>query len=186
MKASDLPIKVPEAKEVVPGEFTKNGMNTASGKFEFYSNYIAEFKSQGLSPIPTWHGTLDDEGVCQEEYPYILVTGSRLPNAIHSRLHNVSWTRSMRKEPMVDINVSDAEQLGVKKGDVVEIQTKTGSVRIKVNPSVKIRKGDVQLYHGYTEANANDLIGSRHTDPYSGYPGFKSSRCKLIPVSVEQ
>ena len=33
------------------------------------------------------------------------------------------------------------------------------------------------------EANANDLIGSRHTDPYSGYPGFKSSRCKIRKIS---
>lgn len=182
MKASDLPIKVPEARDVVPGEFTKNGMNTASGKFEFYSNYIAEFKDRGLNPIPTYCPTLDDEGMDEREYPYILVTGSRIPNAIHSRLHNVPWTRSLRPEPMVDINIEDAKELGVEKGDWVEIATITGEIRVKVNPSVKIRKGDVQMYHGYGEANANDLIGSTHTDPYSGYPGFKSSRCRLTPV----
>lgn len=185
MKASYLPIKVPEARDVVPGEFTKNGMNTASGKFEFYSNYIAEFKDQGLSPIPTYCPTLDDEGMDEKEYPYILVTGSRIPNAIHSRLHNVPWTRSLRPEPMVDINAEDAKELGVEKGDWVEIATITGKIRVKVNPSVKIRKGDVQMFHGYGEANANDLIGSTHTDPYSGYPGFKSSRCKLTPVKEQ-
>lgn len=185
MKASDLPIKVPEARDVVPGEFTKNGMNTASGKFEFYSNYIAEFKDRGLNPIPTYCPTLDDEGMDEREYPYILVTGSRIPNAIHSRLHNVPWTRSLRPEPMVDINIEDAKELGVEKGDWVEIATITGEIRVKVNPSVKIRKGDVQMYHGYGEANANDLIGSTHTDPYSGYPGFKSSRCRLTPVKEQ-
>lgn len=185
MKASDLPIKVPEARDVVPGEFTKNGMNTASGKFEFYSNYIAEFKDRGLNPIPTYCPTLDDEGMDEREYPYILVTGSRIPNAIHSRLHNVPWTRSLRPEPMVDINIEDAKELGVEKGDWVEIATITGEIRVKVNPSVKIRKGDVQMYHGYGEANANDLIGSTHTDPYSGYPGFKSSRCRLTPVKKQ-
>ncbi|MCU6747933.1 molybdopterin-dependent oxidoreductase [Faecalicatena acetigenes] len=186
MKASDLPIKVPEARDVVPGEFTTNGMNTASGKFEFYSNYIAEFKEQGLSPIPTYRPTLDDEGMDEKEYPYILVTGSRIPNAIHSRLHNVPWTRSLRPDPMVDINAEDAKELGVEKGDLVEIETITGKIRVKVNPSVKIRKGDVQMFHGYGEANANDLIGSTHTDPYSGYPGFKSSRCKLTPVRAQE
>lgn len=182
MKASDLPIHVPEARDVVPGEFTKNGMNTASGKFEFYSNYIAEFKDMGLDPIPTWKGTLDDEGADPKEYPLILVTGSRIPNAIHSRLHNLAWTRSLRKEPMADLNEDDAREMGIKAGDTVEIETITSKIRMKANPSVKIRKGDVQIYHGYTEANANDLIGSTHTDPYSGYPGFKSSRCRVRKV----
>ena len=183
MKASEFPIKVPEAREVVPGEFTANGMNTASGKFEFYSNYIAEFKDQGLSPIPTYKETLDDEGMDEKEYPYILVTGSRLPNVIHSRIHELAWTRSLRKEPMVDLNLEDAGELGISHGDLVEIRTITGKIRMKANPSVKIRRGDVQLYHGYKEANANDLIGSTHTDPYSGFPGFKSSRCQIVRVS---
>ena len=182
LKASDLPIKVKEAREAEPGEFTKNGMGTPTGKFEFYSNYIAEFKDMGLSPIPTYSGTLDDEDMDRKEYPFILVTGSRLPNAIHSRIHNLAWARSLRKDPMVDLNLEDARDMGIEKGDMVEIQTITGSIRMKANPSVKIRRGDVQLYHGYTEANANDLIGSRHTDPYSGFPGFKSSRCRIVPV----
>lgn len=182
MKASDLPIKVPEARDVPAGEFTANGMNTPTGKFEFYSNFVAEFKDIGLSPIPTWNETLDDEGMDPEEYPFILVTGSRIPNAIHSRLHNLAWTRSLRKDPMADINIDDAKELGIEKGDMIEIQTVTGSVRMKANPSVKIRRGDVQMYHGYTEANANDLIGANHLDPYSGYPGFKSSRCRIVRV----
>lgn len=179
MKASELPIKVPEARAVVPGEFTENGMNTRSGKFEFYSNYIAEFESLGLSPIPTYRDTLEDEGMDKEAYPYVLVTGSRLPNAIHSRLHDVAWTRSLRKEPMADINIEDAQELGIGPGDRIVIETVTGKITMKANPSVKIRRGDVQIYHGYREANANDLIGSTHTDPYSGYPGFKSSRCRI-------
>lgn len=183
MKASDLPIPVPEAKKVIPGEFTAKGMNSASGKFEFYSNYVAEFKDMGLSPIPTWSEVLEEEGMDAEEYPFVLSAGSRLPNAIHSRIHGLAWTRSLRPEPMADINTEDAKVLGIEKGDTVEIETVTGKIRMKANPSVKIRKGDIQIYHGYGEANANDLIGSRHTDPYSGYPGFKSSRCKITRIS---
>lgn len=86
---------------------------------------------------------------------------------------------------MVDINHEDAARLGIRKGDMVEIETITGKIRMKANPSVKIRKGDVQMYHGYGEANANDLIGSRHTDPYSGFPGFKSSRCRIRSVKEQ-
>ena len=87
---------------------------------------------------------------------------------------------------MVDINIDDARELGIIKGDMVQVETITGKIQVKVNPSMKIRKGDVQMYHGYREANANDLIGSTHTDPYSGFPGFKSSRCKIIKLMNQQ
>ena len=59
---------------------------------------------------------------------------------------------------MADLNEDDAREMGIKAGDTVEIETMTSKIRMKANPSVKIRKGDVQIYHGYTEANANDLI----------------------------
>ena len=39
------------------------------------------------------------------------------------------------------------------------------------------------MVHGYTEANVNLLIGEKHLDPYSGYPGFKGARCNIRKLS---
>lgn len=179
MKASELPIHVPEARELEPGEYTASGFKTPSGKFEFKSNIIEEFeKSHGLSPIPTWTDPLSDDPE-KEKYPFVLNTGSRLPNAIHSRLHNVPWARSLRKEVMADINPEDAASLGIDEGDKIELYNAVGSIQVKAHLTVEARRGDIHFYHGYSEANANDLVGMNHVDPYSGFPGYKSNRCNV-------
>ena len=55
MKGSDLPIKVPGAHGDVAGELLEHGFPTPSGKFEFWSEAVAEFsQSHGLDPLPTY------------------------------------------------------------------------------------------------------------------------------------
>lgn len=186
MKAHDLPVHVPEAKEVVPGAYLAAGIKTPTGKFEFKSTVVEEFQeSHGLSAIPTFRDPLDDDPD-GEKYPFTLDTGARIPNAIHSRLHEVPWLRQMRKYPTADISLEDAHRLGLKPNDWIRLYNAVGSIEVTVNPSGKIRPGDVHLYHGYSEANANDLVGSFHLDPYSGFPGYKSNRCNIEKISVPQ
>ncbi len=179
LKESELPVLVPEAKDTVPGAFLAAGFPTPSGRFEFYSETVAAFKGQGLEPLPTWRGPLSDFDFDPAEYPFTLITGARLPHALHSRLHDVPWLRSLRGGPMADISDADAEALGIEKGDKVLLATPSGRVQVPAFPSTRIRRGEVHLYHGYQEANANDLVGGSHLDPYSGFPGFKSNPCRL-------
>ena len=92
----------------------------------------------------------------------------------------------MRKYPTADISLEDAHRLGLKPNDWIRLYNAVGSIEVAVNPSGKIRPGDVHLYHGYSEANANDLVGSFHLDPYSGFPGYKSNRCNIEKIPVPQ
>lgn len=185
MKASDLPIKVPGAEGAKPGKFLENGFPTPSGKFEFWSVAVEEFQeSHGLSPLPIFTDPLSDQNQNPEEYPFVLVTGARLPNAIHSRLHGVPWLRSMRKRPMADLNPADAEKLGIAQEDEIALSTGEHSLTLLANLSHKILPGTVHIYHGYTEANANDLVGGAHLDPYSGYAGYRSNRCRVTKINT--
>ena len=179
LQASDMPVHVPTAQDPVPGAYLRRGIQTPTGKFEFYSTTVAEFQqSHGLDPLPTYRDTLSDEPDA-ERYPFVLNTGARLPNTLHSRLHDVPWLRSMRKTPMADISLEDAGRLGLQEGDRVELYNRVGSVQVAVCPSARVRPGDIHLYHGYREANANNLVGACHLDPYSGFPGYKSNRCGM-------
>lgn len=182
LKASDLPVYVPETKPVIPGEARKAGLNTPTGKFEFYSETVAKFKDRGLSPIPTYYEPLSDALGTQEEFPFILITGVRLPHAIHSRLHDVPWLRSMRPTPLADMNIEDARRMGIRPGSLIRLESPAGSVEVAANPSVKIKPGEIYLYHGYREANANDLVHKDHLDPYSGFPGYKSNYCRITLI----
>ena len=115
----------------------------------------------------------------RKKYPFILCSGPRIPGALHSRLHKVPWARSLRPEPMADINPEDAEKLGISQGDAVEIFTDFGCIGLKANLTAMTDRGTVYVYHGYPEADVNTLLDPENVDPYSGFPAFRSSRAGL-------
>ncbi len=159
----------------------QHGFNTPTGKFELWSTIIEKYP--GLDPLPTYKDSVD--AADPELYPFRLVTGARVPTALHSRLHDVPWLRSMRPDPMADINDEDAARLGIKRGDTIRISTTAGSITVLANPSLRIKPGTVHMFHGYREADVNSIIPPTHNDPYSGFPGYRSVRCTVIPVNKE-
>ena len=181
---SDLPVKVPDAKPYVPGEYTASGYNTPSGKFELYSSIMEKYKDRGLDPLPTYKDSVDDADPTL--FPFVLTSGSRLPNTIHSRLHDVPWVRSLRPYPMADINDSDAQRLGIGRDDFITIYNHNGTITVRANPTAKILPGTVQMFHGYKEADVNELIPASYLDPYSGYPGYNSIRCNIIKAKERE
>lgn len=183
LKKSDLPVKVPTAVwPVQPGECLKNGFNTPTGKFEFYSMTIAAVDSRfGLDPLPSYRDPLDDQNSpeMKEKYPFYLCTGARMPYAIHSRVHETPWLRSLRPHPTCEINCQDADRLGLMDGDDVTLSSPYGEIHMMVKVTGKIKPGVILALHGYTEANVNNLIGRNHLDPYTGFPGYKGMRCNI-------
>ncbi|MCL2122301.1 MAG: molybdopterin-dependent oxidoreductase [Clostridiales bacterium] len=177
LRSSPLPVLIDVAvKPYVPGAFTERGYNTPSGKFEIYSNIIAA-KCPGLDPLPTY---VDSRNHWDEPaYPFLLNTGPRLPGALHSRLHKVPWLRSLRPNPALDISGEDAAALGIAQGDAVELATPNGVLELEANVSWKVLKGVVHLYHGYSEADVNSLVDGDNNDPYSGFPGYRTTRCAV-------
>lgn len=180
-------VKVDIAQDYVPGTYLSQGMKTPSGKWEFKSNIVSKFaESHNLNPLPTYIDCFSDDisPVYAQMYPYILSTGTRIPGTIHSRLHEVPWARSLRTEPQLEVSLADAETLGIKAGDLVEVESPTGKIQIRVKISGKILPGNVHLVHGYRECDSSRLINSAHLDPYSGYPGYRSNRCTIRKVKV--
>ncbi len=158
-------------------EQLKKGLPTPTGKFELKSELIARHPEWGLDPLPTYRAPVTDTEA--KEYPMLLCTGSRIPNAIHSRLHDVEWERSLHPVPTAEISEPDARRLGIAEGDTVEITTSAGSLCMKAQVSSQIAAGQVYLFHGYREADANLLTSGDNLDPYSGFPGYRSTACKI-------
>lgn len=179
-KDTQHPIKVPGFTPIKIGEAK---IKTPTGKFELYSTIIAELNNPDLDPLPTYLPSLDD--VDHTIYPMVLVTGARLPNALHSRCHNVPWLRSLRPDPMADISTTDARELGIEPGELICLRTTEGELQLKVNPTLRVPKGCVFLYHGYSDADANSIIPWGHNDPYSGFPGYRSCHCNITKRQKE-
>nr|WP_325257036.1 molybdopterin-dependent oxidoreductase [uncultured Oscillibacter sp.] len=181
LKASDLPVKVPIAKPVTPGAYIEH-CKTPSGKFEFTSQRVMEFqKVYGLNPLPEYYDALGDEDSeeMRRDYPFHLSTGTRIGTAIHSRLHESPWARSIRPKPLCEIHFQDAEALGIRDRDPVILWSPKGEIRVKAKLTSKLKPGHLQMLHGYSEANVNLLVSTTHLDPYTGFPGFKGLRCNI-------
>lgn len=162
---------------------TETGYSTTTGRYELKSELIAQrFSQYGLDPLPTYKDPvwLGDS----KEFPFILDTGGRLPNAIHSRLHDSPWHRAQRPDPMVDLNPLDAERIGVKTGDWVAVSTPLGSIRLKANVTGENKESVVRVFQGYREADVNSIIPEVY-DPYSGYPNLKSVRCRVVRIAQQ-
>ncbi len=182
LKGQEFPVKMPAAHPAEPGDYIKEGFKTTTGKFEFYSTTLARFsESHVLQPLPVYTPPLSDEDVesWKSEYPFNLSTGVRIPTAIHSRLHEVPWARSVQPYATCEINREDGEELGIQDGDDVILYNMHGSICVKAKLTIKNKRGHINMVHGYTEANVNLLIGREHLDPYSGFPGFKATRCNI-------
>ena len=182
-----LPVHVPAANPFVPGQYVNNGCDTPTGKLELYSETVAAVNGrlgeERFSPVPKWY---EPAVRPTEEHPYLLLTGVRIPNAIHSRLHKVPWARSLRPQPMADISLKDAERLGVQEGDPIRLHNEFGELTLAANPNGMIADGQVYIFHGYSEADAGQLIGPCANDPYSGFPGFKCGTCAISKVQEEK
>lgn len=175
-----------EAEEQVPiptfvnypaGLNTSIGYATLTGKYELKSKLIEQrFTQFGLDPLPTYRPSIDESEA--GAYPLVLNSGGRLTNAIHSRLHDSKWHRAMRPEPMADIHPEDAGAQGISQGDDIWLETSTGRIPVKANLSWTVKKGVVFMFQGYREADVDSILPERF-DPYSGYPGIKSARCRI-------
>lgn len=179
LKSSDGPVLSPNAKPYEPGSYLKAGPDTPTGKIELYSEAVARYKERGLNPLPEYLDS--DDGADPELFPLTLVSGARLPNAIHSHVHTLPWLRALRPDPAADINPADAKRLGIRHGDDIELSTSAGAICVKANVTELAGEGEVHMFHGYEEANVNELIPPEHLDPYTGFPGYKQLRCRISP-----
>jgi anaerobic selenocysteine-containing dehydrogenase len=166
-------------------KYKKTGFATPSGKMEFTSTILAE---TGYDPLPVYREPKLSPRSTPEvakKFPLILTTGSRLPMFVHSRTFRLDWTRSLRPDPMVDINPQDAEVRGIAQDDWVSLATPRNSMKVRANLTEIVPPGVVNMYHDYPEASVNLLVEPDYQDPISGFPGFKSLLCEVKKAKEE-
>jgi anaerobic selenocysteine-containing dehydrogenase len=158
-----------------PGPF-----DTPSGKVEFTSRYL---KDLGLDELPEYHSP-GYRSSPDPDYPFVLVTGARKLLYMHSRFRNIPRFRTAVPGPDVEMHPDDARELGVTDGDPVEVASRIGSIVIpvKVMAPEEIRRGELQITHGWRDANVNLLTHDDRFDPVSGFPLMKSVEVRVSPV----
>jgi len=172
----------PEGIQYRPLTFKKHlsrPLPTPSGKIEFVSAYLQEKGHAGIPeyvrPYHLRHPS--------KNYPLLLTTGARKTLLYHSRHQNLKHFRRVHPLAEVEIHPEDASDLGIENGDQVRIVSKIGALLVpaKIVQAGELRKGVVEMYHGWEEWRINFTTMDMVNDPISGFPLLKA-----VPVRIEK
>jgi len=153
------------------------GLSTPSGKVEFTSKYLKDLGYEEIPEFkaPTYNIKHD------ENYPFILITGSRNVLYYHGRNRNVLRFRTAVPGPEMEIHPFDAKKLDLKDGDLVQVTSRIGSmiIPIIIKDQNEILPGIMQITHGWKKANVNLITHDDIFDPIDGFPLMKAVQIQV-------
>lgn len=169
------------------------GFGTFSGKVELVPSVLTRL---GYDPLegyrePPWSPVSTPN--LAEEYPLILISGSRVRAYHHSSHRQLAKLRQRYPDPLLQVNPVTARNLGISEGDTVVIETPLGKVKQKaqlldeIHPKVVHADGywwfpekpEADLF-GIWESNINAILPD---DPdvcdYAGNNYFRGALCRI-------
>jgi len=143
--------------------YERFGFGTPSGKVELKSSIFEEL---GADPLPKYRepvwSPVGDPALA-EEYPLILITGSRFMPMYHSEQRQIEKARKKVPDPLVSIHPDTAKELGLSEGDWAVISTPLGSIRQRVKLSDVMHPRMVDIQHSWwfpeRDAKLPELFG---------------------------
>jgi ferredoxin-nitrate reductase len=154
--------------------YTDYKFPTPDGRAKF-----AAFHSKGLAELP------------DREYPLVLTTG-RLYGHWHTmtRTGRIDKIKQMHPNPFIEIHPKDANKLGIKNDDLVEVRSKRGMAKFPALVTAAIAPGTVfvpmhwgELWADQAEANA---LTHPESCPFSKQPELKACAVKVISLRTEK
>ncbi|GAA9613768.1 molybdopterin guanine dinucleotide-containing S/N-oxide reductase [Helicobacter pylori] len=127
-----------------------NKLDTESGKIQIFSQKCADFKRADFKGHPTWFEPAEWLGSKMAEiYPFHLIS-PHPKYRVNSQLDN-TWVRNVYKiqgrEPVM-INERDANKLGIRHGEIVEVFNARGRLLAGAFVTKNIRQGVLSIQKG--------------------------------------
>jgi len=163
-------------------KYESKGFMTPSKKVEIYSEQL---KKLGYDPLPTYREPAESpvsRPDLAQEYPLILIAGTKLEMYTHSEMRNIPGLRKLFPENLLEINPEAAAKKKIAEGDIARISSPRGSIRCKAHLTDRIDPRVVHLCHGFKESNCNVLTDHKAFDPITGSTGLKSLLCKVEKI----
>ncbi|MFH1491554.1 MAG: molybdopterin-dependent oxidoreductase, partial [Pseudomonadota bacterium] len=129
--------------------YEKVGFGTPSGKVELRSSI---FEALGCEPLPVYrvmpHSPAGNPAL-YEDYPLVLITGSRFMPMYHSEQRQIKAAREKRPDPLVTLHPETAERMGLNEGDWTRVVTPQGSIRMRLHLSDRVDPRMADADHGW-------------------------------------
>ena len=181
----------------------EGGFPTATGRAEIYSTV---WRRNGYDPLPSYTELPESpysDPELMKEYPFVVITGGRLPNYFHSQHRQVATLRRLHPEPQTQIHPEAAARLGIKKGDWVCVESPRGRCvqRARLFSGMDPRllhvehgwwfpeeEGGTPHLYGVFRSNANTLTPNADPflDPAFGGYTLRGFAAKAYKVTEEQ
>lgn len=120
--------------------FAEGNFPTPSGKCEFYSESMLK---AGLDPLPTYIPPIESAETNPglfAQYPLQLISPPA-HSFLNSTFANVPKLLKNEREPIVEINASDAQQRGISNGAIVRVFNGRGECQLKAVISDRVKAG---------------------------------------------
>jgi anaerobic selenocysteine-containing dehydrogenase len=133
-------------------KYEQEGFETPTGKVELFSTI---FEKYGYAPLPIYLEPPESPistPELLEDYPFILITGSRQINYFGSEGRQIPSLRKLVPDPEVELHPSTAVKLNIINGDWVWIETpqiKGERVKFKVKLTDGIHHRVINASHGW-------------------------------------
>ena len=127
----------------------QNSLSTPSGKIEIFSQTVANFGYDDCPGHPVWIEPCEWLGKKNKKYPIHLIS-NQPKNKLHSQMDHGNYSKSFKiknREP-VEINPIDAENRGLKNGDIVKLFNDRGACLAGVIIEKKVMPGVAQISTG--------------------------------------
>jgi anaerobic selenocysteine-containing dehydrogenase/ferredoxin-NADP reductase len=192
----DVPLRLRHrkyAEEDSEGRVT--GFNTPTRRVELYSQLLLD---HGYPPVPV---TSSSARASDSRFPLTL-TCAKNGYYAHSQQRNLSSLRKRSPEPFADVSESLARARAIADGDLVEIVTAQGTVRMRARVDPLLHDEVVYAEYGWWQSapdlalpgsdpladgglNYNVLVDDTHHDPVSGAAPLRSVACdvRAVPTS---
>ncbi len=131
----------------------------------------------------------EETQLVNKEYPMVLIAGNHMEMVANTIMRDPAWNEGRRPCTM-RINPKDAENLGIRDGDLVLVETEAGSVRIEAEVTDSSFRGQVIIPHGFGlvhggethGANVNQLAPAKNRDRLAATPLHRYISCRVTQV----
>ncbi len=115
------------------------------------------------------------------EYPLMLMTGRRLYHYHATMTRKVDVLNILMSEEELKISPEDAAPLGINSGDIVQVTSRQGEVKVRATVTDAVPAGMVAMAFHFAETPTNELISSKPEtlDPVTLTPAYKTCPVKI-------
>jgi len=176
-------------------KYERTGFATGSGKVELWSDDCAV---NGYDGLPVFHEPAESPVQTPEkyiEYPIIANTGLKPAEYTQTMFRTLPDLAARLPEPWLEIHPETAVQYGIDSGDLVEVESARGKIRIKAQVTKDVMPGVIFISYGWgqpyaqdinsslvTNTNLNLLTDSSYSDPISGTTSNRSILVRLRKI----